>query len=118
NGRTPTKRQLIAIFLANLALVYTHPYGLPYSGAMLVGYFMFDLSAGRIRRKIYGAIIAAWICFAAWLPWYVHQVNASRPKSWIEQVTLPQFIRDLDLTIPVHALLIIPAAFLVAALLF
>ena len=57
----PSRRStLVLVFLINLLLVSTHPFGLFYSGLLLFSALLVDLVARRKRLAYYAAVVLSW----------------------------------------------------------
>lgn len=112
-GGPVRRRELLALFLVNSAMVYTHLYGGFYSGMLLVAMFAADWLRGEIRWKIFLTWLAAWATFLAWLPTTLQQIRSVTVGVWTPPgyYTLGFFINELGLETPL-ALIILLIVFL------
>lgn len=96
-------RGLLAVFLVNCALVYTHLYGCFYSGMLFVALFASDWLRREIRWKVFGTWLAAWATFLAWIPTTLQQIRSVTVGVWTPPgyYTLGFFINELGLDAPV-----------------
>jgi hypothetical protein len=78
-----TLRDLAGVALVHGALVNTHLFGPFYSGAALVAYAIVDLQRKTLRWGIYVAIVIGWLCFFLYLPAFLVQIGAGRPRAWM-----------------------------------
>jgi hypothetical protein len=76
-------RWFIATALVHGALVLVHTYGALYSCALLGAMLLLDLYRRRFRPTAYVAVAVGWLAFTPWLRPYLHQVDVSRPRSWM-----------------------------------
>lgn len=85
----PSKKWLIANFIAHATMIHTHLFGLFYSGAILCAFISANLlNEFRIKAifkhvSIYLSIILAWLSFLLYLPAFLVQSEAGKPYSWI-----------------------------------
>ena len=99
NGRDRyTGRDLAGVALVHGALVNTHLFGPFYSAAALVAYAMLDLQRRTVRWRIYAAIVIGWLTFLFYLPAFVVQISAGRPRAWLPVPVLGDFIALMGLT--------------------
>jgi hypothetical protein len=75
-SRPVSRRDCVLIFLIHCALVYSHLYGLIYSGVLFMAMAVMDLLRGRLRWGPLGAILAAWVSFCVWLPTTLQQFKS------------------------------------------
>ena len=78
----------IALAIAHSLLLYTHTFGILFSGALLVSLLVSDISARRLRLGPYLGIAGAWALYLAWVPVVVRQAGAvAAPNSWLLRPT-------------------------------
>jgi hypothetical protein len=101
--RPLVRRDYILVFLVHLALVYLHLYGVLYSGVLFALMAVVDLIVRRrLRWRLLGAVVAAWVCFGAWIPAMVQQLK-SVSKGVYEPDNLRAlgfFLEEIELGIP------------------
>jgi hypothetical protein len=78
-----TFKDLAGVALLHGALVNTHLFGPFYSGAVLVAFALVDLHRKIPRWGIYVAIVIGWLCFLFYLPTFLVQIGAGRPRAWM-----------------------------------
>jgi hypothetical protein len=104
-----------AICVTHIALLYTHPYGLIYSGAILVAWVVSDRLNSRCWHAGYVAVLLAWMSFVPWIPTLRAESNVGRPHSWIPVPPggdlLAAYSFSLHATTPFLALVILYGAF-------
>lgn len=69
-------RDCVLIFIVHAVLVYTHLYGLIYSGVLLVVMLAMEILGGRFRWRPLVAVLVAWASFGAWLPAMRQQLHS------------------------------------------
>lgn len=99
---------LIRVALVHAAIVNTHLFGPFYSGAILAAFVVADLLNGRFRKGIYLAVMAGWLGFLLYLPAFLVQSDAGRPRSWLPIPLLGDFFGLVGLASPsfVHVVFI------------
>jgi predicted small integral membrane protein len=93
---SPTRRVLVGAFASQVALVYCHLFGVIYSGALAGVIVLLDVTHRRFRPKVYAAFVGAWLAFIPWIPATLQQATLVRPRNWIPEPTVVDFIRLVD----------------------
>jgi hypothetical protein len=75
---------LVAVFLAQIALVWTHVLGVIYSGLILAALILVDAAKERPRIRVYASFVAGWLALAFWEPAIRASMAAGKPHGWIE----------------------------------
>ena len=85
NDTTADNRRLpLWNFLAQTALIFTHVFGLFYSGILLVVSVVSDLKRRNLNLKFYASTLLAWFLFVVlWLPTLQKQKADFTPYSWV-----------------------------------
>jgi len=92
----PSNRLLVLNFLAHAAFVNTHLHGLFFSGAILCAIVFRDLNTSTFRFKIYLSIVLGWLTLILYIPAFMVQMDAGRPRSWMPEPLL----KDLAILLP------------------
>jgi hypothetical protein len=83
-----------AMFVAHTLLVYTHMFGLLFSGAILVGVAVLDVRRRRFRGWIYLAVLAAWLLWGLYAPFLLGGAMVMRgARSWLARPQREDLIR-------------------------
>ena len=82
NTEITSKSTLAALFMLTTLLVYSHFFGLIYSGLMLLVLFGWDLSHSRFRPLVYGSIAAGWVPLLFWLPAIAREQALFRDRTY------------------------------------
>ncbi|QDA61942.1 glycosyltransferase family 39 protein [Hymenobacter jejuensis] len=85
---------LIINALVHVAIIHTHLFGGFYSGAILVAFFATDRVLKLYRPKLYLTILLSWISVVFYLPSFLIQADAGKPRTWIPA---PDFVDLLDI---------------------
>ncbi len=94
-------------FIAHTLLLYTHTFGVLYSGAIALGAIVIDARRGRFRPVLVTAIGAAWLAFAPWVPYVIEQGKMTEPRMWIPRPGLSRLTGVLErLTSPISFVVI------------
>lgn len=106
--RPPTRRDHLLLFLVHCALVYSHLYGLIYSGVLFLALAAMDLLRGKLRWGLLGAVVAAWVSFCAWLPTTLQQFKSVSQGVWTppDLLKLGFFVEELALQTPLALVLL------------
>jgi hypothetical protein len=88
-------RQFVAITLLHAAIVHTHIFGLFYSGAILAACVTSDYLSRNYRPRTYWAIVLGQMSLVLYLPSFLVQAEATRPRGWIPSPTLNDLIRAI-----------------------
>jgi hypothetical protein len=89
------RRTLVLNALIHVAIVQTHLFGIFYSGAILGGFIIRDRFFGVFRLKIYLSIVLGWLSLIPYLPVFLKQADAGRPRTWIPVPDLSKLMESL-----------------------
>jgi hypothetical protein len=89
------RRTLVLNALIHVAIVQTHLFGIFYSGAILGGFIIRDRFFGVFRLKIYIFIVLGWLSLIPYLPVFLKQADAGRPRTWIPVPDLSKLMESL-----------------------
>ena len=78
----------VAIACTHAALLHTHLYGIFYSATIVAGGVLVDWCRGRWQPRVYFAVSAAWLSLLAYIPTFLVQADAGRPRTWIPPPTI------------------------------
>jgi len=78
----PSGRLLAGTMLAHIALVNSHLFGLLYSGVFLLAFILTDWRFKRLRIRLYLTIVLSWLSLLPYLPSFVNQADAGKPRSY------------------------------------
>ena len=92
----PRPRSLVANALAHAGLVFTHVFGLVYSGAILAALIISDAVRRRFRPAVYSSLLAAWLPILFWLPVLNRAAELGKPHGWIQVPTLETMFTTFD----------------------
>lgn len=95
---------LVAATVAQAALLFSHIYGLLYSGALLAALIISDLLESRFRLKVYLSVTAGWIVLLPWLPTLQRVAAVAKPYGWIPVPDLDRLGVVLGFYLPVWPL--------------
>lgn len=84
--------QMALIAMAHAAMVYTHVFGVLYSGSILLAWLMADARQRRWRPFVYASVVAGWLAFLPWLPIFRHQTGIFQHASWIPIPTVTDLL--------------------------
>jgi hypothetical protein len=82
----------------HVGLVHTHLFGGFYSGAVLVSLFLTDRYLGRWRPRVYLSVIGSWLTILFYLPSFLVQAEAGRPRTWIPVPELADLVDVMNIT--------------------
>ncbi|ARV58028.1 hypothetical protein BZZ01_04705 [Nostocales cyanobacterium HT-58-2] len=74
------------------AIVQTHLFGIFYSGAILLSFISRDKYFNIFRPKIYLSIILSWLSLILYIPSFLNQADAGKPRTWIPIPSLADLI--------------------------
>lgn len=103
------RRDVLFIFLVHVAMVYLHLFGLLFSGLWLGAQLVLDAVRGRGRWKIYGAVVAAWVTFLAWVPALPKQFYITSGGTWTPRMKFGLFVDELAMQTPLATVLLLTA---------
>jgi hypothetical protein len=93
----PRRLLLWGNFAINAMLVLTHPFGVCYSGLLMVGVIAADRwSYRRLRLNIAVTYIASWSALLLWLKQFIHQADLNNPFTWVPRPGLYELPTSLD----------------------
>jgi hypothetical protein len=92
-----SNRLLILNFLVHAAFVNTHLHGLFFSGAILCAIVFRDILASDFRIKVYLTVVLGWLTLILYIPAFMVQSDAGRPRSWMPEPLL----QDLTILLPI-----------------
>jgi hypothetical protein len=69
-------------------LLHTHLFGIFYSATIVATGIAVDWCRGRWQPRIYIALSASWLSLLAYMPTFLVQADAGRPRTWIPEPTL------------------------------
>jgi hypothetical protein len=74
---------LVMNMLVHAAFVHTHLFGIFYSGAAFVAFIITDRLFNLFRPKLYLSIILGWASLIFYIPAFLIQADAGKPRTWI-----------------------------------
>lgn len=87
-------RDLVVTLIAHTVLVYTHMFGLLFSGAILAAMIVFDARQRRFRLALYAAVVGAWLLWALYAPLLLSGAMSMRgSRSWLARPQRDDLIR-------------------------
>jgi hypothetical protein len=96
--REPGSRLLWLNAVVHACIIHTHLFGAFYSGAILVAVFLADRYAGHFRPRVYLSIILSWLTIIFYIPSFLIQADAGRPRTWIPFPDLKDLLDVMNLT--------------------
>lgn len=89
---------LLFNFFIHAAIVQTHLFGLFYSGAVLFSQLVRDKCLNIFRPKIYLSIILSWLTLILYIPAFINQSDAGKPRTWIPIPTSEDLLNLMNLS--------------------
>ncbi|MGF1934215.1 MAG: glycosyltransferase family 39 protein [Nostoc sp. ChiQUE02] len=86
---------IISNVCIHAALVNTHLYGFFYSGAIIFAQIVRDRYFQILRPKIYLCILFSWVSIIPYIPAFINQADAGKPRAWIPIPTFEDLISFL-----------------------
>ena len=108
----PSRRLVLATGLAHCALVYTHIFGVLYSGALFAAMLSSDVRRRRPRWSLYLSVLAAWMTFAFWIPASLNHADMGKPRPWLPKPHLFEVLGSYSFA----SVLLVPALLAIAAM--
>ncbi|MBC6989895.1 glycosyltransferase family 39 protein [Hymenobacter sp. BT491] len=78
-----SNKQLLLNFCVHAAIIHTHLFGGFYSAAILLAFIITDRLLNIYRPKLYLSILLSWITFVFYLPSFLIQADAGKPRTWL-----------------------------------
>lgn len=104
----PRTGNLALVFLAHCTLIYTHLFGLFFSGMTLVAHVALDWLGGRaLRWQLYAMIGAAWATFSFWGPKLPAQLSVTKDGTFTPRFDVGTFFTQLEMQIPLAIVLLL-----------
>jgi len=97
-NRQPSSKLLWANALVHVAIVHTHLFGGFYSGAILLSLFLTDRYFRLFRPKLYLSIILSWLSILLYVPAFLNQSDAGKPRTWIPMPDFGDLIDVLNIS--------------------
>ena len=88
----PSTRLLLVNAAVQAALVHTHLFGGFYSGAFLVATVVSDRYSRLFRPKVYLSIVLGMLSVLFYIPSFLIQADAGKPRTWIPSPTVQDLI--------------------------
>jgi hypothetical protein len=98
SGKNLSFKTLIYNGVVHAAIIHTHLFGPFYSAAILFSTFFTDKYFGRFRPKVYLSVILSWFTFLFYIPSFLNQADAGKPRTWLPMPTLQDLITYYDLS--------------------
>lgn len=111
----PSYKSLVLHACVHIAIIHTHLFGPFYSGAILLSLILRDRYFKVFRPKIYLSIILSWLSFLLYIPSFLNQADAGKPRTWLPIPTLDDLITFYDLS-PFLKLTVLPALVFISVL--
>ncbi len=89
-GNVARRTTLLGVLLINLVLVSSHPFGLAYSGLILLAALIDDLWSGRRRPAYYGATIISWLVLIPSRTALENSAKVGKPWFWTTRPKLAE----------------------------
>jgi hypothetical protein len=86
--------QMALIAVAHACLVYTHVFGVLYSGCILLDWIMTDAWQRRWRPSVYASVVIGWLAYLPWLPIFRRQTGIFSHSSWIPTPTVTDLLES------------------------
>ena len=90
-------------------MVYTHVFGVLYSGCILLAWLVSDARQHRWRPSVYASVAVGWLAFLPWLPIFRHQTGILQHASWIPIPTVTDLLEAFThkVNLPLSLIIII-----------
>ncbi|QHT71037.1 hypothetical protein GXP67_32490 [Rhodocytophaga rosea] len=85
-------------FLIHALIIHTHLFGLFYSGAIVIAFIVRDTYFRDHTPKNYVPILLSWCTFLLYLPSFLIQSDAGKPRTWIPEPTLYELTKYVSLS--------------------
>jgi hypothetical protein len=84
--------QMALIVVAHACIIYTHVFGVLYSGSILLAWVIADAWQRRWRPAMYASVVIGWLTFLPWLPVFRRQTGVFSHGSWIPVPTFTDLL--------------------------
>jgi Dolichyl-phosphate-mannose-protein mannosyltransferase len=105
---------LVLNALIHVAIIQTHLFGIMYSGVILCAFIIRDRHLKVFRPSVYSSIVVSWLSLILYLPTFLNQADAGKPRTWIPVPKLHHLITSFVPTdtiwMPAHEVLAIVAS--------
>jgi hypothetical protein len=95
-----TSKWILAMFATHAALINTHLFGILYSGASLLALVARDRWFRTFRPKVYAIIVLSWLTLLPYVPSFLNQADAGKPRGWLPKPILHDLIEFLGVSTP------------------
>jgi hypothetical protein len=92
------KKHRLVSFLIHGLIIHTHLFGLFYSGAIVIAYIIRDFFLQEHNPKNYLPIVFSWCTFLLYLPSFLIQSDAGKPRTWIPEPTIYDLTKYISLS--------------------
>ncbi|WP_460553749.1 hypothetical protein [Hymenobacter daeguensis] len=83
---------------AHAALVHTHLFGLFYGAGVLLAFVIVDRLLRMFRPWLYASIVLGWLSLVFYMPAFLVQADAGKPRTWIPAPDLRDLIDIYGIT--------------------
>jgi len=97
-NQQPSRKSLWLNAAVHAAIIHTHLFGGFYSGAILVCLFLSDRYFKLFRPRIYISIILSWLTVIFYIPSFLNQSDAGKPRTWIPAPSTLDLMDMLNIT--------------------
>jgi len=97
-NREPSTKLLWLNAAVHAAILHTHLFGGFYSGAILVCLILSDRYFKMFRPRVYLSIILSWLTILFYIPSFLNQSDAGKPRTWISAPYLVDLGDMLNIT--------------------
>jgi uncharacterized membrane protein len=104
---THAKWEYGCVFLIHWAIVYTHLFGLFFSGMILLAHLVLDYVNRNFRWRLYGAVICAWATFLLWMPFLRQQLAVTKDGTYTPRLNVGTFFDELEMQTPLGLVLLL-----------
>lgn len=92
----PTTKLLVLNACVHMAIIHTHLFGGFYSGTILVALLVSDWFFNTFRLKIYLSIVLSWFTILLYIPSFLIQADAGKPRTWLPEPLLRDLLDMLN----------------------
>lgn len=88
----------LVLCVIHVSIIHTHLFGPFYSAAFLGAFVVADIIYRRLRPSVYIAIFLSWLSFLLYVPAFLIQSDAGRPRSWLPIPSLRDLVSLVSLS--------------------